>query len=150
MTQIGANQRVLPSCLHRSFDAVFCSGYGLAQSHMGLSDEGFIAWPDMVSWCQRIRAILPSEHIVVDIDEGYGDPRLAAIVARQLETVGASACILEDQRRPKRCGHLPGKEIIPVDDYLIRLKSVLAGRTDLFVFAVRPPTPNLATTHSST
>ena len=119
----------------RHFDAVFCSGYGFSASHYGLPDEGFIAWPDMVGYVERIRAILPETHIVVDMDDGYGDPKLAANTAQRLERVGASALILEDQRRPKKCGHLPGKEVLDTDEYLARLDKVLDARQDLCVIA---------------
>jgi len=119
----------------RKCEAIFCSGYGFAASYYGLPDEGFIAWPDMVAYVERVRAVLPDTHIVVDMDDGYGDPNLAANMTRRLERVGASAVILEDQRRPKRCGHLPGKEILELSDYLRRLESVLQVRDRMFVVA---------------
>jgi len=119
----------------QKFEAIFCSGYGFAASHYGLPDEGFIAWTDMVSYVERIRAVLPKTHIVVDIDDGHGDKNVAAVFAKRLEQVGASSVILEDQRRPKRCGHLPGKEILSLDEYMPRLESVLSTRDELFVIA---------------
>jgi len=117
------------------FEAIFCSGYGFAASYYGLPDEGYIAWTDMVSYVERIRAVLPKTHIVVDIDDGYGDPNIAANITKRLERVGASAIILEDQRRPKRCGHLPGKEILSLDEYLPRLESVVNIRDKLYIIA---------------
>ena len=119
----------------KKFEAIFCSGYGFAASYYGLPDEGYITWTDMVAYVERIRAVLPSTHIVVDIDDGYGDPNIAANIACRLERVGASAVILEDQRRPKKCGHLPGKEILAMEEYMPRLKAVLDIRENLFVVA---------------
>jgi 2-methylisocitrate lyase-like PEP mutase family enzyme len=119
----------------KKFEAIFCSGYGFAASYYGLPDEGYIAWTDMVAYVERIRAVLPETHIVVDIDDGYGDPNIAANITRRLERVGASAIILEDQRRPKRCGHLPGKEILSLEEYMPRLEAVLATREKLYVIA---------------
>jgi 2-methylisocitrate lyase-like PEP mutase family enzyme len=119
----------------KKFEAIFCSGYGFAASYYGLPDEGYITWTDMVAYVERIRAVLPDTHIVVDIDDGYGDPNIAANITCRLERVGASAVILEDQRRPKRCGHLPGKEILRMDEYMPRLKAVLDIRENLFVVA---------------
>ena len=116
-------------------EAVFCSGYGFSASFYGLPDEGFITWTDMLHYVERMRTVLPDTHIVVDIDDGYGDAAVAANVVRRLEAAGASAVIFEDQKRPKKCGHLPGKEIAPLDDYLQRLKAVLDARTDLVVVA---------------
>jgi 2-methylisocitrate lyase-like PEP mutase family enzyme len=117
------------------FEAVFCSGYGFAASHYGLPDEGYITWTDMVDYVGRVRHVLPDTHIIVDIDDGYGDPNIAANVVARLERTGASGLILEDQRRPKKCGHLPGKEILPLEEYLERLNRVLETREKLFVVA---------------
>jgi 2-methylisocitrate lyase-like PEP mutase family enzyme len=119
----------------QKFDAIFCSGYGFAASYYGLPDEGYIAWTDMVAYVERIRAVLPETHIVVDIDDGYGDSNIAANITRRLERIGASAVIIEDQRRPKKCGHLPGKEILTLDEYMPRLEAVLSTRGQLYVVA---------------
>jgi 2-methylisocitrate lyase-like PEP mutase family enzyme len=132
---IGVYDAFSASIAASHYEALFLSGYGFAASKYGLPDEGYIAWPDIVVYTEQIRAILPDTHLIVDIDEGYGDPNIAASVVKRLERVGASAVILEDQRRPKRCGHLPGKEILPTDEYLDRLNQVLKSRSDLFVIA---------------
>ena len=94
----------------RHFDALFISGFGFAASHYGLPDMGYIAWSDMVAFVQRVRAILPQQHLLVDIDDGYGDPEVAAHVVGLLERAGASGVVLEDQKRPRKCGHLEGKQ----------------------------------------
>lgn len=117
------------------FEAVFCSGYGFSASHYGLPDEGFINWSDMLNFVGRVRQIAPKKHIIVDIDEGYGDPAIASNVAMRLESIGASAVILEDQKKPKKCGHLPGKELLSLDDYVPRLESVLKNRDTMYVIA---------------
>jgi 2-methylisocitrate lyase-like PEP mutase family enzyme len=117
------------------FEAVFCSGYGFAASHYGLPDEGYITWTDMIDYVGRVKHVLPETHIIVDIDDGYGDPNIAANVVARLERIGASGLVLEDQRRPKRCGHLPGKEILELEEYMQRLERVLDTRDRLFVVA---------------
>ena len=60
--------------------SLFLSGFGFAASYYGLPDIGFIAWTDMVQFVQRIRAVLPEHDLLVDIDDGYGDPEVAAHV----------------------------------------------------------------------
>jgi 2-methylisocitrate lyase-like PEP mutase family enzyme len=118
------------------FETIFCSGYGFAASYYGLPDEGYIAWPDMVSYTTRLRSILPpNKYLIVDIDDGYGDPNLASYVASKLEQVGADGLIIEDQRRPKKCGHLPGKEILELDVYLERLRAVINITNNLYIIA---------------
>lgn len=119
----------------KHFDGIFMSGFGFAASHYGLPDIGFIAWSDIVALLQRMRTVLPSHHIVVDIDDGYGDAEVAAHVVSVLETTGASAVILEDQKRPRRCGHVNGKQILELDDYLVKLRKVLSVRQDMVVVA---------------
>lgn len=119
----------------RHFDALFISGFGFAASHYGLPDIGFITWSEMVYYVQRIRTVLPRHHILVDIDDGYCDPEVAGHVVSILEASGASGVVLEDQKRPRRCGHFEGKQIMDLDEYLAKLKLVLATRRDLFVVA---------------
>ena len=119
----------------RHYDALFLSGFGFAASFYGLPDIGFITWSDMVSYVQRIRTVLPAHHLLVDIDDGYTDPDVACHVVSVLEASGASGVVLEDQKRPRRCGHFDGKQIMDLDDYLAKLRQVLATRRDLFVIA---------------
>lgn len=119
----------------RRFDALFVSGFGFAASHYGLPDIGFIAWPDMVDFVRRIRAVVPEAHLLVDIDDGYVDVETACHVVRQLEQAGASGVVLEDQQRPRRCGHFDGKQILPLPEYLDKLGRVLEARRDLVVVA---------------
>jgi 2-methylisocitrate lyase-like PEP mutase family enzyme len=119
----------------RHFDALFVSGFGFAASHYGLPDLGFIAWSDIVQFVQRIRSVLPDHHLLVDIDDGYGDPEVACHVVSLLETAGASGVVLEDQRRPRRCGHFNGKQLLELEAFQDKLAKVLAARRDLFVVA---------------
>lgn len=119
----------------RHFDAIFCSGYGFSASYYGLPDVGYISWTDMVDYVARVRFVLPETHILVDIDDGYGDATIATSMVKRLEQVGASGIVFEDQKRPKKCGHLLGKQIIPLSEYLERLAMLLEVRKDLFIIA---------------
>ena len=119
----------------RYFDGIFVSGFSFAASFYGLPDVGFIAWPDIVNFTQRLRAVLPDTHILVDIDDGYVDVEVACHVTKLLEAAGASGVILEDQQRPRKCGHLDNKNILDLDVYLEKLNSVLAARSELVVVA---------------
>jgi 2-methylisocitrate lyase-like PEP mutase family enzyme len=117
------------------YDGLFVSGFGFAASHYGLPDIGFIAWPDMVAFVQRLRLAFPRRHLLVDIDDGYVDTEVACHVIEQLESIGASGVIIEDQRRPRRCGHVEGKQLLPLEEYLAKLTRVLETRRDLVVVA---------------
>ncbi|CAM00099.1 2-methylisocitrate lyase-like PEP mutase family enzyme [Saccharopolyspora erythraea NRRL 2338] len=117
------------------YNGLFVSGFGFAASHYGLPDIGFIAWSDIVAFVQRLRLAFPRTHLLVDIDDGYVDPEVACHVVEHLERIGASGVILEDQRRPRRCGHVDGKQILPLEDYLEKLEMVLATRDEMVVVA---------------
>lgn len=119
----------------RHFNSLFVGGFGFAASYYGLPDIGFIAWPDIVAFVQRVRTVLPQHNILVDIDDGYCDTEVACHVVSLLENSGASGVVIEDQKRPRRCGHFDGKQIMELDEYLEKLRSVLATRQDLFVVA---------------
>jgi 2-methylisocitrate lyase-like PEP mutase family enzyme len=73
--------------------------------------------------------------LLVDIDDGCCDTAVACHVATLLERLGASSIVLEDPQRPRLCGHLHGKRILPLDSDLAKLKAVLAARRDLVVVA---------------
>jgi 2-methylisocitrate lyase-like PEP mutase family enzyme len=132
---IGVFDMFSASLAARHYDGLFVSGFGFAASHYGLPDIGFIAWPDMVGFVQRLRLAFPSHHLLVDIDDGYVDPEVACHVVQHLEAIGASGVILEDQKRPRRCGHADGKQILPLEEYLAKLELVLGARGDLVVVA---------------
>ncbi len=119
----------------RHFDGLFLSGFSFAASHYGLPDLGFIAWTDILAFAERVRALLPRHHLVVDIDDGYGDPEIAAHVVQRMELAGVSGVVLEDQQRPRRCGHYDGKQILELPQYLAKLQAVLNARRNLFVIA---------------
>jgi 2-methylisocitrate lyase-like PEP mutase family enzyme len=119
----------------RYFNSLFISGFGFAASYYGLPDIGFIAWSDIVSFVQRVRTVLPGHHLLVDIDDGYCDPEVACHVVSLLEGIGASGVVLEDQQRPRKCGHLDGKQIMELGQYVTKLERVVKTRRDLYVVA---------------
>ncbi|MGW1169749.1 isocitrate lyase/PEP mutase family protein [Streptomyces sp. NPDC002550] len=132
---IGVYDMYSASIAAKHYDGMFVSGFGFAASYYGLPDIGFIAWPDMVAFVQRLRGAFPHHHLLVDIDDGYVDPEVACHVVEGLERIGASGVILEDQKRPRRCGHADGKQVLPLEEYLEKLHRVLEVRKDLVVVA---------------
>ena len=117
------------------FEGVFCSGYSFAASAYGLPDVGYVNWRDMTDFATKIRHAIPSTHILVDVDDGFGDEIVASNTIRILESNGLSAVMMEDQKRPRRCGHFEGKEILPIVEYLTKLSKVLETRMSIFVIA---------------
>ena len=119
----------------RIFEGVFCSGYSYAASAYGLPDVGYVNWRDMTDWATKVRHALPDTQILVDVDDGFGDQVVAANTVRNLEANGLSAVMMEDQKRPRRCGHFEGKEILPMGEYLTKLNRVMETRQSIFVIA---------------
>jgi 2-methylisocitrate lyase-like PEP mutase family enzyme len=119
----------------KKFEGVFCSGYGFAASAYALPDVGYVNWRDMTDFSTKIRHALPNSHILVDVDDGFGDQVVASNTIRVLESNGLSAVMMEDQKRPRRCGHFEGKEILPVNEYLTKLSQVIQTRRSIFVIA---------------
>ena len=111
------------------FRAVFVSGYALSATRLAAPDLGFITQSDVLDTAARIAAAVDVP-VVVDIDTGYGDEQEVARTVRELVRCGAAGCFLEDQVWPKRCGHLEGKSVVSLDEYLPKLRAALAARGD--------------------
>ncbi len=114
---------------------LFLSGFGFSAGFYGLPDIGFIAWSDIVAAAWRIRQILPEHKLLVDIDDGYVDTHTATHVVRQMESMGVAMVMLEDQTRPRRCGHVAGKVLLPLATYIDKLNAVLDSCDSLCVLA---------------
>ena len=132
---IGVYDVFSASIAAKYYDGIFISGFSFAASHYGLPDIGFISWSDIVAFVQRVKTVLPHHLILVDIDDGYVDMEVATHVVTLLESIGAAGVIIEDQKRPRRCGHFDGKLLMELDEFLEKLNKVLATRRELFVVA---------------
>ncbi|WP_139557934.1 isocitrate lyase/PEP mutase family protein [Methylotetracoccus oryzae] len=117
------------------FEGVFCSGFGYAASQYGLPDIGYVNWRDINDFAARVRHVLPHTHLLVDIDDGFGEEIITANTVSQLEAAGVSAVMLEDQKRPRRCGHFEGKQVLPVEQFITKLRAALHARRSLCVIA---------------
>lgn len=134
-TFIGVYDVFSASIAAKYYDGIFLSGFSFSASHYGLPDIGFVAWPDMVSFARRVKSALPNSHILVDIDDGYADAHVACHVVSLLEAAGCSGVIIEDQQRPRRCGHYEDKHLLPLEEYIHKLRRVLAVRREMIVVA---------------
>ena len=106
------------------FDAMFQTGYGTL---FGMPDYGFIGATETVDNARRIcRAV--SVPVIVDSDTGYGNALSVWKLVKELESAGASGIFLEDQKWPKRCGHMQGKEVISQEEYTEKLSAAIDAR----------------------
>ena len=109
------------------FEAMFQTGYGTSATLFGMPDYGFIGATETVDNARRIcRAV--SVPVIVDSDTGYGNALSVWKLVKELESAGAAGIFLEDQRWPKRCGHMQGKEVIPQEEYTEKLSAALDAR----------------------
>lgn len=107
--------------------AVFLSGYCLSASRLGEPDVGLITGTEMLDAASRVVAAVDVP-VIVDIDTGWGDARNVERAVRELVRLGAAGCFLEDQTWPKRCGHMDGKQVVPLEEYLPKLTAALETR----------------------
>lgn len=118
------------------FEAAYVSGAGLAYTQLGRPDLGLVFAEEVLAQVERItdRVDIP---VIVDADTGFGGVLNIQRLVRALDRRGVSAVQIEDQTFPKRCGHLDGKEVVPMDEMLARLKAALdtRSRDDLLVIA---------------
>jgi 2-methylisocitrate lyase-like PEP mutase family enzyme len=108
-------------------EALYHGGYALAAHHFGLPDVGLVGRAEVVESVRRMRAAT-SLPILVDADTGYGNESGVYLTVRELEAVGANAVQIEDQVSPKRCGHMEGKQVIPADEMVLKVKAAVSAR----------------------
>src|SRR5689334_21051350 len=111
------------------FRAIYLSGAGVANASFGLPDLGMTSLNDV---CEDVRRITAATDLplLVDADTGWGGAFSIARTCSQLIKSGAGGMHLEDQVATKRCGHRPGKELVPTEEMVDRIKSAVDGRTD--------------------
>ena len=109
------------------FDAMFQTGYGTSATLFGMPDYGFIGATETVDNARRIcRAV--TVPVIIDSDTGYGNALSVWKLVKELESAGASGIFLEDQRWPKRCGHMQGKEVVSQEEYTEKLGAAIDAR----------------------
>ncbi len=111
------------------YKALYLSGGGVAANSLGMPDLGISTMEDVLTDARRIveATQLP---LLVDIDTGWGGAFNIARTIRSFERVGVAGVHMEDQVGQKRCGHRPGKEVVPTAEMIDRIKSAVDARTD--------------------
>ena len=109
------------------FDAMFQTGYGTSATLFGMPDYGFIGATETVDNARRISNAI-SVPLIVDSDTGYGNALSVWKLVKELEAAGAAGIFLEDQKWPKRCGHMQGKDVILQEEYTEKLGAAIDAR----------------------
>ncbi|MEN6536644.1 MAG: oxaloacetate decarboxylase [Bryobacteraceae bacterium] len=111
------------------FKAVFLSGYASSAAMLGAPDVGLLTLAEMVDCASRVvdSVDLP---VFADGDTGHGNVTNVIRTMRQFEKAGVAAIFFEDQVAPKRCGHMSGKEVVPVEEMVAKIKAAVDARID--------------------
>jgi 2-methylisocitrate lyase-like PEP mutase family enzyme len=111
------------------FDVIFITGYSLSATLLGEPDFGVLTQTEMLAAAQRICAVADVP-VIVDADTGYGNAINVIRTVQELIHAGAAGMFLEDQVWPKRCGHMKGKQVIPLEEHLKKLRAAITAKND--------------------
>ena len=124
----GAHDVISAKLIEQSgFKALQVSGFGLSASYLGLPDMAFIGFSDVVHFTKNIVDAV-NVPVMADADTGYGNSINAMYVTREFIRAGAAGMNIEDQVFPKRCGHLEGKQIIPLEEMVLKIRACTEAR----------------------
>ncbi|MCW2624414.1 MAG: carboxyvinyl-carboxyphosphonate phosphorylmutase [Mycobacterium sp.] len=112
------------------FAAAYLTGAGVAASGFGLPDIGLLTQTEMAERARVLVSVLGDLPLIADADTGYGAPINIIRTVREYEAAGVAAIQLEDQAFPKKCGHLPDKELIGAEEFVVNLHAALDARID--------------------
>jgi 2-methylisocitrate lyase-like PEP mutase family enzyme len=110
------------------FSAVYMTGAGTA-AMLGYPDYGLVTMSEMVENAGRVAAAV-SGPVIADADTGYGNELNVVRTVREYEQRGVAGIHLEDQGFPKKCGHLENKVVVPLEDYLAKIRAAVSARSD--------------------
>ncbi|WP_236827496.1 MULTISPECIES: oxaloacetate decarboxylase [unclassified Blastococcus] len=111
------------------FGAVYMTGFGTTASLIGRPDVGLLTGSEMVDNARRIVSAVDVP-VIADADTGYGNAINVVRTVQLYEQAGVAALQLEDQVSPKRCGHMSGKQVIPTDEMVGKIRAAVAARRD--------------------
>jgi 2-methylisocitrate lyase-like PEP mutase family enzyme len=109
------------------FDMLYMTGYGTVASHLGVPDAGIASYTDMVGRVQ-VMADVVTTPFIADGDTGYGGLLNVQHTVRGYEKAGAAGIQIEDQEFPKKCGHTPGRKVIPLEDMIQKIQVAVETR----------------------
>jgi 2-methylisocitrate lyase-like PEP mutase family enzyme len=112
------------------FSLVYMTGFGTAASVLGQPDVGLLTMSEMVSRAAALAAVTGDVPLIADADTGYGNPINVRRTIREYEHTGVAGLHIEDQVWPKKCGHMEGKQVIPMDEMVQKIHAAVETRQD--------------------
>ena len=118
------------------FEALYMTGFGTVASHLGLPDAGLATYSDMLGRVQAMAGMARTP-LIADGDTGYGGLLNVQHTVRGYEADGAACIQLEDQEFPKKCGHTPGRRVVPMEDMVRKIRVAAEARrsSDFLIIA---------------
>lgn len=132
----GAHDALAARLIQRAgFPGFFVGGFGAVGARFGVPDIGLKSLGDI---SLAVRDILAASDlpVLVDADDGYGDVKNVVQTVHAYEAMGVGALFLEDQRWPKRCGHLEGKSVVPVEEHEAKIRAAAGERMNRDTFLI--------------
>ena len=118
------------------FEVIFTSGYSMSATRLASPDFGLLTATEMIDVTQKVCAAVPGVPLIVDADTGYGNAINTIRTVKDLQQAGAAGMFLEDQVWPKKCGHMAGKVVVPIEEYEAKLQAAIDSRGDRDFFIV--------------
>src|SRR5690348_12868493 len=112
------------------FSVVYMTGFGTAASVLGQPDVGLLTMSEMVSRASALASVTGDVPLIADADTGYGNPINVRRTIREYERAGVAGLHIEDQVWPKKCGHMEGKQVIPMEEMVQKVRAAVDARKD--------------------
>ena len=127
----GAHDVISAKLIERAgFKACQVSGFGLSATYLGLPDMAFLSFAEALNFSKNIIDAI-NIPVMVDADTGFGNAINAMRVTEEFIKIGAAGMNIEDQVFPKRCGHLEGKQIIPMEEMVLKIQACIEVKKKL-------------------
>lgn len=118
------------------FDAVYMTGYGQSASHIGQPDVGLMTQTEMIMRAANTVEAAGNACVVADADTGFGNAVNVMRTIREYEKAGVAVIQLEDQVMPKKCGHMTGRQVVPMEEMVGKVKAAVDARQgDMMIMA---------------
>ncbi|KAG6849165.1 hypothetical protein H0H93_010842 [Arthromyces matolae] len=117
--------------IEAGFDTLYMSGASTTASMLGQPDLAIATQNDFIQNASMIAGLSPEVSVVCDADTGFGGPVMVARTVTAYARAGVAALHIEDQVQTKRCGHLIGKQIAPIGDFIARIRAAVAARSKI-------------------
>ena len=112
------------------FSTVYMTGFGTSASVLGQPGVGLLTMSEMVSRASALAAVVGNLPLIADADTGYGNPLNVRRTVREYEHAGVAGIHIEDQIWPKKCGHMEGKQVIPQEEMVQKIRAAVDARQD--------------------